>query len=45
MGISKLDNVVVGAKIELHEENPYLSEGIDTREERCTKGSRGDATN
>ena len=39
MGISKLDNAAVRAKIELQEENLYLSEGTDTREERCTKGS------
>ena len=30
MGILKLDNEVVRAEIELLEENPYLSEGIDT---------------
>ena len=30
MGILKLDNEVVRAEIELLEENPYLSGGIDT---------------
>ena len=30
-------------EIELPEENPYLSEGTDTREERRTKGFGGAA--
>ena len=43
MGIPKLDNAVVRAKIDFLEENSYLSRGTDTREERLTKGFGGTA--
>ena len=46
MGISKLDNAAVRAKIELpelEEGKPYLFGGTDTRGERRTKGVGGAA--
>ena len=47
MGISKLDNAAVRAKIELpelEEGNPYLFGGTDTQGERRTKSVGGATT-